>query len=92
VTPPRLGMMASALKASAHIDKNLDKVDSPFLIIMGANDGCVHIPDSERLVEQSKSTDKAIVMIEHAKHQLFQDKPDVLADVINHLKDWIVKR
>ena len=92
VSAPLLGMAVSTLTASDNIVKSMDLVDVPFFILVGTNDTCVNIPDSEKLVEIAKSNDKRLKIIDNARHLLFHDKPDITKEVINDIIDWILAR
>jgi len=77
ILSPLLGMTASVLIASDEIIKSMDQVGIPFLILVRENDSLVNIPDSEALIQRTRSNDKQMKIIDHTRHLLFQDTPDV---------------
>ncbi|XP_010420291.1 PREDICTED: caffeoylshikimate esterase-like [Camelina sativa] len=84
---PRLRTAVEMFHTTQEIEKQLQKVSLPILILHGEADTVTDPSVSRELYEKAKSSDKKIVLYEDAYHSLLEGEPDdmilrVLSDII----------
>ncbi|XP_010453765.1 PREDICTED: caffeoylshikimate esterase isoform X1 [Camelina sativa] len=84
---PRLRTAVEMFHTTQEIEKQLQKVSLPILILHGEADTVTDPSVSRELYEKAKSLDKKIVLYENAYHSLLEGEPDdmilrVLSDII----------
>jgi len=89
---PRLRTAVEMLRTTQDIEKQLQEVSLPILILHGEADTVTDPSVSRELYEKAKSPDKKIVLYENAYHSLLEGEPDdmilrVLSDIISWLND-----
>ncbi|XP_023643809.1 caffeoylshikimate esterase isoform X1 [Capsella rubella] len=89
---PRLRSAVEMLRTTQEIEKQLQKVSLPILILHGEADTVTDPSVSRELYEKAKSADKKIVLYENAYHSLLEGEPDdmilrVLSDIISWLDE-----
>ncbi|KAG7550821.1 Alpha/Beta hydrolase fold [Arabidopsis thaliana x Arabidopsis arenosa] len=89
---PRLRTAVEMLRTTQDIEKQLQEVSLPILILHGEADTVTDPSVSRELYEKAKSPDKKIVLYENAYHSLLEGEPDdmilrVLSDIISWLDD-----
>ncbi|XP_009629754.1 caffeoylshikimate esterase-like isoform X2 [Nicotiana tomentosiformis] len=89
---PRLRTAVELLHITQEIEKQLDKVSLPLLILHGKNDTVTDPSISKALYEKASSSDKKLTLYEDAFHSLLEGEPDemifrVLGDIISWLDD-----
>ncbi|CAL9230483.1 unnamed protein product [Arabidopsis halleri] len=89
---PRLRTAVEMLRTTQEIEKQLQEVSLPILILHGQADTVTDPSVSRELYEKAKSPDKKIVLYENAYHSLLEGEPDdmilrVLSDIISWLDD-----
>ncbi|XP_051117686.1 caffeoylshikimate esterase isoform X2 [Andrographis paniculata] len=89
---PRLGTALELLRVSTEIEKELDKVCLPLLILHGEEDRVTDPSVSKALYEKAASPDKKLNLYQAAYHSLLEGEPDdmisrVFTDIISWLDD-----
>ncbi|KAL0874307.1 hypothetical protein Bca101_024012 [Brassica carinata] len=89
---PRLRTAVEMLRTTQEIEKQLQKVSLPILILHGEADTVTDPSVSRELYQKAKSSDKKIVLYKDAYHSLLEGEPDemilsVLSDIISWLDD-----
>ncbi|XP_024011914.1 caffeoylshikimate esterase isoform X2 [Eutrema salsugineum] len=89
---PRLRTAVEMLRTTQEIERQLQQVSLPILILHGEADTVTDPSVSRELYEKAKSSDKKIVLYEEAYHSLLEGEPDemilrVLSDIISWLDD-----
>nr|GLL19253.1 caffeoylshikimate esterase-like isoform X1 [Ipomoea trifida] len=89
---PRLGTALELLKTTQEIERLLEKVSLPLLILHGKNDVVTDPSVSKALYEKASSHDKKLNLYDEAWHALLEGEPDemihrVLGDIISWLDD-----
>ncbi|CAM6116840.1 unnamed protein product [Calypogeia fissa] len=93
VGKPRLGTALSLIKATDDIEKLLDKVSLPMLILHGAKDRVTDPAVSKALYEQSCSHDKTLNVYENAWHAVLEGESDEAIDrAIGDIVAWLDAR
>ncbi|KAK9123598.1 hypothetical protein Sjap_013200 [Stephania japonica] len=90
---PRLKTANELLKVSIDIEKNLNQVSMPFIIVHGGDDKVTDPSVSKLLVEIASSSDKTLKLYPGMWHTLTSGEPEenivmVFADII----DWLDER
>ncbi|KAF3640525.1 putative caffeoylshikimate esterase-like isoform X2 [Capsicum annuum] len=89
---PRLRTALELLNTTQEIEKQLDKVSLPLLILHGENDRVTDPSISQALYEKASSSDKKLILYKDAYHALLEGEPDeiilrVLGDIISWLDE-----
>ncbi|KAK6266539.1 hypothetical protein QUC31_017376 [Theobroma cacao] len=89
---PRLWTAVEMLRTTNEIEKNLEKVSLPILILHGENDAVTDPSVSRALYEKARSSDKRIIIYKDAGHSLLEGEPDdmilrVFSDIISWLDE-----
>ncbi|KAH9675774.1 Hydrolase 4 domain-containing protein [Citrus sinensis] len=89
---PRLRTALELLKTTEGIERRLEKVSLPLLILHGENDTVTDPSVSKALYEKASSKDKKCILYKDAFHSLLEGEPDdmiirVFADIISWLDD-----
>lgn len=89
----RFAMGNTLLKAMEALEKDkcLEKITAPLLIIQGGQDKIVSPEGAPFLHDNVGSTDKKLLVIDGAYHNLFCELEDVKTTVIKETCDWIEK-
>ncbi|KAK4346791.1 hypothetical protein RND71_033130 [Anisodus tanguticus] len=92
---PRLQTALELLKATKEIERLLEKVSLPLLILHGKSDIVTDPSVSKALYERSSSSDKKLILYEDAYHALLEGEPDdmilrVFGDIISWLDEHTV--
>lgn len=72
----RLRTAVELLKATSDIEKQVDKVSSPLLILHGAADKVTDPLVSQFLYEKASSKDKTLKLYEDSYHCILEGEPD----------------
>jgi alpha-beta hydrolase superfamily lysophospholipase len=70
----------------------LPDISLPFLAVHGTADTVVDIRSSRLLVERASSDDKRLREVPGALHSLLCEPPDVRADVLHYVTEWLEPR
>ncbi|OAY81262.1 Caffeoylshikimate esterase [Ananas comosus] len=90
---PRLKTGSELLMASLDIEKNLDKVSLPFIIVHGGDDIVTDPSISRALYESSVSQDKTFKLYPGMWHALTSGEPEENIDLVfSDIADWLDKR
>ncbi|KAJ4709933.1 Caffeoylshikimate esterase [Melia azedarach] len=86
----RLKTAVELLNATSYIEKRVEKVSSPLLILHGAADKVTDPLISKFLYEKASSTDKTLKLYDEGYHNILEGEPDdrifnVLGDIISWL-------
>ncbi|TMW94505.1 hypothetical protein EJD97_010184 [Solanum chilense] len=89
---PRLQTAVELLNTTQELEKQLDKVYLPLLILHGENDRVTDPSISKALYEKASSSDKKLILYKDAYHSLLEGEPDdiilrVLGDIISWLDE-----
>ncbi|CAE8694747.1 unnamed protein product [Polarella glacialis] len=88
----RNGMRWITAFAFMRLMENLPEVmsssEGPILVLHDPQDAICHFGGSERLMELSPSTDKALIKMEEARHDMACNEPDATA---SHITEWLAK-
>ncbi|XP_060194112.1 caffeoylshikimate esterase-like [Lycium barbarum] len=92
---PRLQTALELLNATKEIERLLEKVSLPLLILHGKNDIVTDPSVSKALHERSISSDKKLFLYEEAYHALLEGEPDemilrVFGDIISWLDEHTI--
>lgn len=89
----RLKTAVELLNATKFIESQVDKVDSPMLILHGASDKVTDPRISQFLYERALSNDKTLKLYEDGYHCILEGEPDdrILA-VLNDIVAWLDHR
>ncbi|KAK0596682.1 hypothetical protein LWI29_018014 [Acer saccharum] len=89
----RLKTGVELLKATDDIEKNVDKVSAPLLILHGAADKVTDPKVSQFLHERASSTDKTLKLYEEGFHCILEGEPDDrIFTVLNDIISWLDER
>lgn len=90
---PRLGTAVQLLLVSEDIEKHLDEVTTPFLLMHGAADLVTDPEVSKALYERSSSKDKTFKLYEGMWHALTEGEPsENVAIVMRDIITWLSER
>ncbi|KAL3676230.1 hypothetical protein R1sor_026178 [Riccia sorocarpa] len=90
---PRLGTVAELLRVTAYLEKRLQDVELPILIIHGDEDVVTEPGSSVALFERCKSKDKSLKMYKGMRHSLLQGETDEnVAILIADISGWLEQR
>eukprot|EP00455_Lapot_gusevi_P000182 TRINITY_DN10074_c0_g1_i4.p1 TRINITY_DN10074_c0_g1~~TRINITY_DN10074_c0_g1_i4.p1 ORF type:complete len:276 (-),score=24.18 TRINITY_DN10074_c0_g1_i4:74-901(-) len=86
----RIGTAVNLYNSYRDLQKNLHAIQVPMLVFHGDDDGTTHHEGSLRLVAESKSSDKKMVLLPKARHILFREKCShkIMTDSVA----WILER
>ncbi|MCD7457894.1 hypothetical protein HAX54_036531 [Datura stramonium] len=92
---PRLQTALELLNATKEIERLLEKVSLPLLILHGMNDMVTDPSVSKALYERASSSDKKLFLYEDAYHSLLEGEPDemilrVFGDIISWLDEHTI--
>lgn len=92
---PRLQTALELLNATKEIERLLEKVSLPLLILHGKNDMVTDPSVSKALYERASSSDKKLFLYEDAYHALLEGEPDemilrVFGDIISWLDEHTI--
>ena len=82
--------ISEILATTKIIQKNMEAINLPLLIMHGLDDRIVDVKGSQLLYETSKSVDKTLLLYENLYHELVNE-PERLK-VMNDMKEWLDKR
>jgi acylglycerol lipase len=85
-----LGSAAAAGRAVARIQRDMEKVSVPLLIMHGTADGLTTPAGSQALYERASSSDKTLRLYEGLYHEIFNEPERV--EVIGDLIAWLDAR
>lgn len=91
-TSPRLGMLGAVIGTQDEIGSSAEQVNVPFVIYLGEKDVRINVPAVHKLYEKATSKDKTLHIVEGGYHQLFQDRPEVTAKVVQGIREWVLAR
>jgi alpha-beta hydrolase superfamily lysophospholipase len=77
---------------SEDLEATLTDISVPFLALHGTADSVVDIQSSRLLVERARSEDKRLREVPNALHSLLCELPDVRADVLHYITEWLEPR
>ncbi|KAF6165761.1 hypothetical protein GIB67_012658 [Kingdonia uniflora] len=77
---PRLGTAAELLKITDEIEKRLEEVSLPLLIMHGEADVVTDVSVSKALYEKARSSDKKLHLYKDAYHALLEGEPDEMIE------------
>ncbi|XP_021912371.1 caffeoylshikimate esterase isoform X2 [Carica papaya] len=87
---PRLRTALELLKTTEEIERQLEKVSLPILILHGAADTVTDPSVSKALYERASSSDKKFILYEDACHSLLEGEPDdMITRVFNDIISWL---
>ena len=87
-----LTFCAPASIRSEDLEASLPDVKVPFLALHGTADSVVDIRSSRLLVERAASEDMRLREVPGALHSLLCELPDVRADVLHYVTEWLEPR
>ncbi|XP_009618376.1 caffeoylshikimate esterase [Nicotiana tabacum] len=92
---PRIRTALELLNATQEIERLLEKVSLPLLILHGKNDIVTDPSVSKALYERASSSDKKLILYEDAYHALLEGEPDemilrVFGDIISWLNEHTI--
>ena len=74
------------------MEASLPDISVPFLALHGTADTVVDISSSRLLVERAASEDKRLREVPNALHSLLCEPPEVRADVLHYITEWLEPR
>ncbi|KAL3525465.1 hypothetical protein ACH5RR_013837 [Cinchona calisaya] len=87
---PRLGTALQLLNTTQEIEKQLEKVSLPLLIVHGKADMVTDPSVSKALYEKARSTDKKLILYDDAYHSLLEGEPDeTILKVFGDIISWL---
>ncbi|CAI9110681.1 OLC1v1010748C1 [Oldenlandia corymbosa var. corymbosa] len=87
---PRLRTALELLHTTQEIEKQLDKISLPLLILHGKADMLTDPSVSQALYEKARSTDKKLILYDDAYHSLLEGEPDeMILRVFNDIFSWL---
>ena len=89
---PRLTLFVPRTFRSEDLEAALPDIRVPFLALHGTADTVVDISSSRLLVERASSDDKRLREVSNALHSLLCEPPDVRADVLHYITEWLEPR
>mmetsp|Transcript_29833 Transcript_29833/g.44032 ORF Transcript_29833/g.44032 Transcript_29833/m.44032 type:complete len:335 (-) Transcript_29833:187-1191(-) len=90
--PPRLGMIGSVLSHMTADFERLEEINVPFMMYVGEKEIRVDVDAIKAFEKRASSSDKGIEIVPGARHQLFQDLPEVTERLTKRIQDWILAR
>ncbi|CAE8635532.1 unnamed protein product [Polarella glacialis] len=72
----------------ANLPEVMSSAEGPMLVLHDPQDLICHFGGSERLMELSPSTDKTLIKMEDARHDIASNEPDTSAA---HITEWLAK-
>ena len=93
VRRPRLATARELLDVTIHISNDIKNFDAPFLVQHGSLDRITDPKLSQRLYDESKSSDKTLRLYEGMFHSLLCGEFDENIDVVfNDSINWVLER
>jgi caffeoylshikimate esterase len=90
VGKPRLATALSLLNVTDEIEKHLDKVSLPLLILHGAEDRVTDPAVSRALYEQASTEDKTLHVYDSSWHAVLEGESDEVIDrAIGDIVTWL---
>jgi len=90
---PRLATARELIQVTKDISASLKEFDAPFLVVHGEADRVTDPQLSQALYNESKSTDKSIILYPGMWHALTLGEPDESIDLVyNDCIKWILDR
>ncbi|KAM7524210.1 hypothetical protein LguiA_014112 [Lonicera macranthoides] len=87
---PRLGTALELLKTTHEIERQLEKVMLPLLILHGKADVVTDPSVSNALYEKASSSDKKLNLYDYAYHSLLEGEPDeVILRIFGDIVAWL---
>lgn len=86
----RAGLIAASLRAARRIERAMEELSLPILILHGAEDGLADPEGSRRLYERARSSDKRCEVYEGLYHEIFNEPEQVR--VLRDVTDWLDAR
>merc|ERR1712088_1217669 len=86
----KIGHAYVLLKSCANLQKRLNEVRLPILVLQGEKDEIVSPEAAQKIVQDCSSIDKKYVAYPDAKHALHVELPDVKRDVLNRISVWLI--
>ncbi|KAK1298057.1 hypothetical protein QJS10_CPB14g00343 [Acorus calamus] len=87
---PRLGTALELLNTTDEIDKRLENVSLPLLILHGEADIVTDPSVSKALYEKAKSSDKKLLLYKDARHALLEGEyDDIILQVLEDIVSWL---
>lgn len=90
---PRLGTAVEMLQTTQEIERRLEEVSLPMLILHGEADIVTDPSVSKALYEKANSADKTLFLYKGAFHSLLEGEPDdMIFRVLDDIISWLDKR
>ncbi|XP_042491272.1 caffeoylshikimate esterase isoform X2 [Macadamia integrifolia] len=87
---PRLGTAVELLKTTQEIEKRLEEVSLPLLILHGEADTVTDPSVSKSLYEKARSKDKKLSLYKDAYHALLEGEPDqMIFQIFDDIISWL---
>ncbi|XP_043715881.1 caffeoylshikimate esterase [Telopea speciosissima] len=87
---PRLGTALELLKTAQEIEKRLEEVSLPLLILHGEADIVTDPSVSKALYEKARTQDKKLCLYEGGYHALLEGEPDeMMFQIFNDIISWL---
>ncbi|KAL8531990.1 hypothetical protein ACS0TY_008554 [Phlomoides rotata] len=89
---PRLGTAAELLRTTEDIERQLEKVSLPLLILHGKDDKVTDPSVSKALYDKASSSDKKLNLYDDGYHSLLEGEPDeTILQVFDDIISWLDK-
>lgn len=90
---PRLRTALELLRTTQEIERRLEEVSLPLLILHGQADIVTDPSVSKALYEKARSSDKKLILYKDAYHSLLEGEPDeTIKQVFNDCISWLDER
>ena len=88
----RIGTGLSMLRAIEGVQTSFHEIKTPYLLQHGTSDRVCHVDGSSQFHEKTTSVDKTFTRYDEAQHDLLHEPQEIVDQVVQDCKDWIVKR